>query len=261
MDRPGAGLTGRGEQQMDEAVYREMADVQSAHWWYRGRRHILATVIESLKLPQAPRILEAGCGPGGNLPMLATFGTVSAFEPHDGARGTANAKAVATVRSGTLPDGIPFPENFDLVCAFDVIEHVEDDVSAVRALGAKLAPGGRLLLTVPAHPWMWSEHDVRNHHHRRYTRDTLAQLLGDAGLTIDKLTAFNSHLFPLVAGTRILQNSLGLGAKAEEAVPGPAMNSLLEKIFAAEAPRVAAAGYSTGVSLLAVASTGPAGRA
>lgn len=246
---------------MDEAVYREMADVQTAHWWYRGRRHILATVIESLKLPASADILEAGCGPGGNLPMLARFGTVSAFEPHDGARETATAKAVATVLPGTLPDGIPFAEAFDLVCAFDVVEHVEDDVSAVRAMGAKLAAGGRLLLTVPAHPWMWSEHDVRNHHHRRYTRDTLAQLLRDAGLTIDKLTAFNSHLFPLVAGTRFLQNSLGLGAKAEESIPSPAMNNLLEKIFAAEASRVARSGYPTGVSLLAVASAGQAGRA
>lgn len=246
---------------MDEAVYREMADVQTAHWWYRGRRHILATVIESLKLPASARILEAGCGPGGNLPMLASFGTVSAFEPHDGARETATAKGVATVLPGTLPDGIPFPEAFDLVCAFDVVEHVEDDVSAVRAMGAKLAPGGRLLLTVPAHPWMWSEHDVRNHHHRRYTRDTLARVLQDAGLAIDKLTAFNAHLFPLVAGTRFLQNSLRLGAKAEETIPSPAMNSLLERIFAAEAPRVARGGYPTGVSLLAVASAGPSGRA
>jgi SAM-dependent methyltransferase len=246
---------------MDEAVYREMADVQSAHWWYRGRRHILATVIESLKLPAGAQILEAGCGPGGNLPMLARFGTVSAFEPHDGARDAANAKAVATVLSGTLPDGIPFPQPFDLVCAFDVVEHVEDDVSAVRALGAKLGAGGRLLLTVPAHPWLWSEHDVRNHHHRRYTRETLEKLIGDAGLRLEKLTAFNSHLFPLVAATRVIQNSLGLGAKAEEAMPSPAMNSMLEKIFAAEAPRVAGGGYGTGVSLLAVATAGPAGRA
>lgn len=246
---------------MDEAVYREMADVQSMHWWYRGRRHILATVIESLKLPAAAQILEAGCGPGGNLPMLAKFGTVSAFEPHDGARDTATAKGVATVLSGTLPDGIPFPQAFDLVCAFDVVEHVEADVAAVKALGAKLAAGGRVLLTVPAHPWLWSEHDVRNHHHRRYTRETLAKLIADAGLRIDKLTAFNAHLFPLVAATRAIQNSLGLGAKAEEAIPSPAMNGLLEKIFAAEAGRVAGSGYGTGVSLLAVASAGPTGRA
>jgi len=241
---------------MDEAVYREMADVQSAHWWYRGRRHILATVIESLKLPKEAAILEAGCGPGGNLPMLARFGTVSAFEPHDGARDVANAKGAATVLPGTLPDGIPFPQPFALVCAFDVVEHVEDDVGAVRALGAKLAPGGRLLLTVPAHPWLWSEHDVRNHHHRRYSREAFAKVLDAAGLHTDKLTAFNAHLFPIIAGTRLIQNSLGLGARAEEAVPSPAVNRLLEKIFAAEASQVARSGYPTGVSLLAVASAG-----
>jgi SAM-dependent methyltransferase len=246
---------------MDEAVYREMADVQLEHWWYRGRRHILATVIESLDLPANPQLLEAGCGPGGNLPMLARFGQVFAFEPHDGARETAIAKAAATVRSGTLPDGIPFDQLFDLVCAFDVVEHVEDDVSAIRALGHKLAPGGRLLLTVPAHPWLWSEHDVRNHHFRRYTRDTLEAAILGAGLRIDKLSAFNARLFPLVAATRFVQTSLRLGAKAEEVMPSPQVNGMLERIFAAEAPRVAGPGYSNGVSLLAVASAGPAGRA
>lgn len=188
--------------------------------------------------------------------MLAGFGTVCAFEPHDGARAFANAKGVATVRDGLLPDGIPFDQLFDLVCAFDVVEHVEDDLGALRALGAKLAPGGRLLLTVPANPWLWSEHDERNHHFRRYTRETLAETIEAAGLKMEKLTAFNSRLFPLISTVRFVQNALKMGAKAEESMPSPRVNALLEKIFASEASRVARNGYANGVSLLAVASAG-----
>jgi SAM-dependent methyltransferase len=156
------------------------------------------------------------------------------------------------VLPGFLPDGIPFADAFDLVCAFDVIEHVEDDVPAVQALAARLAPGGRLLLTLPAHPWLWSDHDVRNHHYRRYTRETLTKLVADAGLTLEKLTAFNSFLFPVAAGVRLAQNALNQGSKAEETMPSSFVNKALEKIFSSEAPIVSGPGFPVGLSLLAI---------
>jgi SAM-dependent methyltransferase len=242
---------------MDENAYREMAALQATHWWYRGRREIIAHMIGMLGLPPRARILEAGCGPGGNLAMLARFGEVSAFEPYDATRAHAIATGAANVVTGTLPDGIPFEGPFDLVCGFDVIEHVEDHAAAVRALGNRLGPDGRLLLTVPANPALWSEHDVRNHHFRRYTREALTGIVREAGLSVTHLSSFNSRLLPVVTTTRAVQKTLKLGAKAEEAMPPPPLNALLERIFAGEAPRVATRGYTDGVSLLLVAERAP----
>ncbi len=237
---------------MHEAAYTEMARLQEQHWWYRGRRHIIATAIRGLGLKPRAHILEAGCGPGGNLAMLSDLGTVSAFEPHDGARDFANSLGCADVQFGTLPDGIPFPPTFDLVCAFDVIEHIEDDRSALRALAAHCGPGGRVIMTVPAQPWLWSEHDERNRHYRRYTSASLRRLVADSGLVVERLTSFNSFLFPVVAGVRLIQKALGMGTKAEDNMPSPMTNRILEKIFASEAAIVSGSGFPIGISLLAV---------
>ena len=239
---------------MDEAVYAGMAAVQDRHWWYRGRRAVVAAVIARLGLPANAQILEAGCGPGGNLEMLSGFGRVCAFEPHGPSRAVCAARGFARVLAGSLPDQIPFAERFDLVCAFDVVEHVEDDVAALSALGDRLAPGGRLLLTVPAGPWMWSAHDERHHHYRRYTRRALAVSLLRAGFGTFRLTGINSHLWPVVAAIRGFQKLTRTDVNAEDAIPGPLANALLERLFRAEAPIAARFGYPIGVSLLAVAS-------
>lgn len=239
---------------MEESSYSEMAEMQATHWWFRSRRTIIASVGKSLQLPPAAQILEAGCGPGGNLAMLSQFGSVHAFEPHEASRIFSQSHGVAEVRDGTLPDGIPFDGPFDLICAFDVLEHVQADGASARALGALLAPGGRLLVTVPAYPWLWSGHDEQLHHFRRYTRSSLRQTLESAGLQVQRLTNFNAHLLPVIAGVRGMQRLLGRGGVAEEQMPKPTVNALLTKIFSAEAGIVTRFGYPAGVSLLAIAS-------
>ena len=89
---------------MEPAVYARMAAQEAEHWWFAGRRAILAAEIARLGLPAGARILEVGCGTGGNLDMLAAFGDVTAVEPDDGARARANARKVATVVDGRLPE-------------------------------------------------------------------------------------------------------------------------------------------------------------
>src|SRR6185295_8928433 len=120
---------------MDEQTYQVAAEVENDHWWFRGRRRILAAVIETqLRAGHGPRrILEVGCGNGGNLELLARWGTVFAVEKDDTARARASRRGVATVERGWLPDTIPFPRrSFDLIVLLDVLEHVEDDTAAVR---------------------------------------------------------------------------------------------------------------------------------
>ena len=169
---------------MDRRVYDRMAEHDSTHWWYRARRDILADYLHRYGgLPRGARILEIGCGTGHNLPMLARFGTVDALEIDPAAR------AIAGERLGRPVGDAPLPElpgvargAYDLVAVLDVVEHIEDDVAALRAMATLLKPGGKVLIAVPAHQWMWSAHDVVNHHHRRYSKVTLDKAIADAGL-------------------------------------------------------------------------------
>jgi SAM-dependent methyltransferase len=190
---------------LDRIVYDRMAAHDSTHWWYRARRDILADYLaREGHLPADARILEIGCGTGHNLPMLGAFGTVEAIEIDPAAR------AIASERLGKPVGAAPLPEltgvergAYDLIAVLDVVEHIEDDVAALKAMGECLKPGGKILIAVPAHQWMWSAHDVVNHHHRRYSKATLGAAIGKAGLKHNGLRWFNSLLFPLAVASRV----------------------------------------------------------
>jgi len=198
--------------------------------------------------------MEAGCGTGGNLHMLAKFGKLDAFELDDEARDIAKSKLPMDIKSGRLPDHIPYaPGKFDVVVAFDVIEHVEKDVESLASLAKQLAPGGRLVMTVPALPWLWSKHDETHHHYRRYTRKALTETLLKAGLKPVRVSYFNTLLFPLIAGLRLTRKTFGLKEQADDAMPSSMMNGILKSIFGFESNFIGRIPMPIGVSLLAVA--------
>lgn len=246
---------------MDRVVYDRMAEHDSTHWWYRARRDILSDYIARYaRLPADARILEIGCGTGHNLPMLAGFGDVDAVEIDAAARAIASGRLGRPLSSAPLPqlEGIARGA-YDLVAVLDVVEHVEDDVAALRAMADCLAPGGKILITVPAHPWMWSAHDVVNHHHRRYTKATLVEAIGDAGLRADRLGYFNSLLFPLAAAARWVGNRTGKDDSDDSPPPAP-VNWLFERIFRLERHMVGRVPMPAGVSLITLASPAPSAR-
>ena len=240
---------------MERVVYDRMAELDSKHWWYRARREILAKLIErKIAPPKNARILEIGCGTGHNLAMLGRFGSVEAIEIDEAAR------TVAAKRLGSPIGDAPLPEltgihdgTYDLVAILDVLEHVKDDREALASIARKLKPGGRILITVPAFQWMWSAHDVVNHHHRRYSKKTLARVVGDAGLKLHFLGYFNSLLFPLAAAARLAGRITGK-EDSDDALPPAPVNRLFETIFGLERHAIGRLPFTPGVSLAAIVS-------
>jgi SAM-dependent methyltransferase len=243
---------------MDPQLLRAQAALEKTHWWFVARRLILDRVVVGLGLPAGARILEAGCGTGGNLPMLARHGEVFAFDVSETARSLASEWGSAQIAEGSLPDGIPFDgEAFDLVVLLDVLEHVEDDGAALRALRTRLKPGGRVLITVPALSSLWSYHDERHQHYRRYRKTELAARLREAGYELTSITYFNTLLFPLVGAARLVRRLIGGESQDDLVLPSPWQNGLLKGVFGAERFLVGNIPLPVGVSLLAVASSVP----
>ena len=239
---------------MDRIVYDRMAAHDSTHWWYRARRDILADYLTRYgDLPNDARILEIGCGTGHNLPMLARFGRVEAIEIDPAARGIASERLGRPVGDAPLP-ALPGVERgaYDLVAVLDVVEHIEDDVAALAAMRACLKPGGKILIAVPAHQWMWSAHDVVNHHHRRYSKKTLLGAIHKAGLRERGLTYFNSLLFPLAAAARVAGRLTGRD-DSDDSPPAAPLNALFERIFGFERHLVGRVPMPIGVSILTLA--------
>ena len=240
---------------MDRVIYDRMAEHDATHWWYRARRDVLASIIErKITLPPAARLLEIGCGTGHNLAMLAAFGDVDAIEIDDHSRDIASKRLGRAVAASPLPE-LNGVENsrYDMIAILDVLEHVEDDRAALSAIAQRLRPGGTILITVPQFPWLWSGHDVANHHFRRYTKTTLCKVIADTGLNVSMLQSFNSLLFPLAAADRIVARITGRSG-SDDALPPAPVNALLEKIFGLERYLVGRLPMPPGVSLVALVS-------
>jgi SAM-dependent methyltransferase len=240
---------------MERVVYEQMAELDQRHWWYVARREVIAALIRNdVRPPANARVLEIGCGTGHNLAMLSEFGHVDALELDDEARAVAEKRLGRKVMSAPLPglSGVP-QKHYDLIGAFDVVEHIEDDRAALASIAERLKPGSKLVLTVPAHQWMWSAHDVVNHHKRRYSKQGLRRLLEESPLKLDTIGYFNSLLFPVAVAERLSSKLRGKD-DADLTLPPAPLNTVLERIFAAERHLVGRLPLPPGLSLFAVAS-------
>lgn len=191
---------------MESTEYQKMAEMEERYWWYIGRQHIIRKQLRNIvKDPEKTRILNVGSGTGATIPLLERYGKVTNVEVSDDAIEYAKSRGVETVKVKGIK--LPFKANsFDLVVAFDVLEHIEDDRGALKEWNRVLSKGGKVMITVPAHEWLWSSHDESLHHYRRYTVSEMHRKFNRAGFNVIKRTYAITFSFPLIVGYRFLNS-------------------------------------------------------
>ncbi len=238
---------------MDPALYEQHFRLEDHHWWFVGRRQLVLQELARRGGTEPGPILDLGCGTGGMLPYLQRFGTaIGVDSAPQAAKGCVRRSVPFALGWGPA---LPFRNGaFGTVAALDVIEHVPDDLGLLREMHRVLRPGGLLLITVPAYQFLWSQHDVFNHHQRRYRRRNLRTVITAAGFEISKLSYFNTLLFPAaVARKAAMRFSRGDGPASHlDDVVAP-VNALLKLILTAERPLVQRWDFPFGASLICAA--------
>ncbi|HEY1540336.1 MAG TPA: class I SAM-dependent methyltransferase [Solirubrobacteraceae bacterium] len=224
------------------------------HWWYRGRRQVLRSTLDRLQMPATARLLDAGCGSGRTLDELRHYGSVSGVDVSPDAVHCAHARGHHDVHLARIEQLAFADETFDVVTCMDVIEHTPDDCRTLEELRRVTRPGGTIVLTVPAHPLLWSTHDEVNLHYRRYTRRALTGLAQRAGMQLESDTYFNSLLLTPAALVRWVQRVRPPAVQRSDLERTPAvLNQLLELPLTVEARLIArGARIPAGLSLLCV---------
>jgi SAM-dependent methyltransferase len=244
---------------VEEWRYRELYELEERHWWFRSRRRVVAALLARAGATTgSPRILDAGCGTGRNLVDYARLGPAEGVDASPEAVAFCHRRGLTEVRESPL-ETLPFPDGrFDLIVATDVIEHLDDDRRALAELRRVAAPGGRLVLTVPAYGWLWSVHDVSMHHRRRYTLGRLRAAVGATGWRTELGTYFFSALLPGAAAVRLGRRALGREESGSDLELGPrSLNRALELPSHAEARLIARGGrLPAGLSVGLVAAAG-----
>jgi SAM-dependent methyltransferase len=208
---------------------------------------------------QERQILDVGCGTGTMLTYLASYGRAQGVDIDEEAVGYCHERGVKDVRLGAAAD-LPFDnDSFDLVTALDVVEHLDDDAAALREMGRVLRPGGYLLVTVPAHRFMWGDQDEVNMHKRRYVAAELRERFAAMGFDVLRVSYMNALFFAPIAGIRLLrrlqrrlQPRTAPKSDFRFAVPRR-LNSLLALMFGAEAPIIRRVDIPFGVSIMGLA--------
>lgn len=223
------------------------------HWWLVARRNIISKIMDRyLDSDRRYRLLEVGCGTGSNLPMLSQYGVVQGIEMSPVAIEFCRKRSTEfNVVEGVIP--MELDQEFDVICLFDVLEHIEDDRKAIQWIYEHLSPGGFVFFSVPAYQFLWSMHDEVSHHFRRYTRRMLVERLNEC-FSVHYATYFNTHLFPAIAGYRLIQRILRLpGGEYDVNIASKGlMNELLKTIFSTERFWVPTISLPFGVSICAV---------
>lgn len=240
---------------MDYATYEVEAQVEATHWWFVVRRSLIRSIVAELKLPPNAAILDVGTSTGTNLRLLKDMGFTNflGLDRSPEAIHWCKEKGLGTVRQGDVC-AIPFPdESFDLILATDIIEHVDDDIKALKELQRVLKKSGHIVITVPTFPSLWGLQDDVSHHKRRYRRSELLEKLGKSGFERSKGFYFNFLLFAPIWLSRQVIRIANVELESENQVNTPLLNWILKAIFYLDVTLAPILNLPFGVSLLILA--------
>jgi ubiquinone/menaquinone biosynthesis C-methylase UbiE len=193
---------------MNLGEYKAMFELESFYWWYIARRKVIGEFLTA-HLPETcgeRRILDVGCGTGINNALLSQFGEVHGADMSEAALEFSRKRGIRRLQLASM-DALGYPSKmFHAATALDILEHTDDDMAALKELHRVMDDNGKILLTVPAYGFLWSEHDEALHHRRRYTSAELRNKLTVAGFDIERCTYYITLLFLPILLMRIAQN-------------------------------------------------------
>lgn len=217
--------------------FKDLATLEAGHFWFQGRNKLIIYVL-SRYFPQAHSFLEIGCGTGFVLAEVSR--SFPALQLSGGEYFAAGLPFASTRVPGAKlyqvdARQIPFVEEFDVVGAFDVLEHIPDDSAALASIAEALRSGGGVIFTVPQHRWLWSATDDHACHERRYSRRELVEKIEAAGLRVEFVTSFVSLLLPVMMLSRLRQvQGREAGDHLDELRLHPLVNGFCAKLMRLE---------------------------
>jgi SAM-dependent methyltransferase len=244
--------------EMMEHTYPILYEVEQSHWWYIGRRRIIASFVEQIcsdVKDRRPRILDVGCGTGANLLLLSKYGDAEGVDISEDALRFCRERGLEKVKLGAGEE-LPYESGtFDLVTAFDVVEHMDDELVGLGEMRRVLRPGGKVLLFVPTFMFLWGLQDEVSNHRRRYRLPELRQRLDEAGFEVERTTYANITFFVPIYLVRKLMRLTGIRTATENSINVPLFNGLFGRVLGSESAMLRYLNLPFGVSGLAVAKT------
>ncbi len=246
---------------MEARQYDELKRVQEIHWWFKGKREIVIDFLDRYS-KRGGKLLDVGCGMGLMLDVLYNYGEPYGMDMEkvavDYCRSKLKNDLSDRIQQGSFPNDVPFDNNyFDTIIALDVLEHIEDDKNSMIRIHNMLKDDGVLIATVPALMSMWSYNDVLNHHYRRYEYEELKDKIIGAGFTIEKISFYNTKLFPIAYIVRKVKNAFHIESsdikEDSGGVKDNLINKILYRIFVSEKKHLRKHDYKKGVSIILVA--------
>lgn len=243
---------------MDRSFLDDYFKMEREHWWFRVREGIILDQFRSMIYKAKPlNILNVGAATGRSSEMLESFGQIQSIEYDQPSYQFCRDVLKMMIDQGSITE-LPYPDNaYDCVCAFDVVEHVEDHQTAISELFRVCKPGGKIFITVPAFMSLWSNHDVVNHHFRRYRKQQTLDLFSANGGRLLRTTYFNFFLFMPIFMVRSVQRIFSR-KKQEELKPDNDMiesgliNTIFQSIFSFERSLLKKMNFPFGVSMMVV---------